>query len=58
MSQKEKALSKFTILCWAALIAILDHMGPAGYGLDTPASLECSNANYPHLKYESLIRAF
>ena len=28
-------LSKFTILCWAALIAILGHMQPTGHGLDT-----------------------
>ena len=30
-------LSKFTILCWAALIVILSHMWPMGCKLDTPA---------------------
>ena len=30
-------LSKFTTLCWAAFIAILGRMQPAGRGLDTPA---------------------
>ena len=38
MSRK-KVLSKFTILCWAAFIAILGHMRPTGCGLDTPAWL-------------------
>ena len=34
---KKKVLSKFTILCWAAFIAILGYVQPAGCGLDTPA---------------------
>ena len=36
MSQKEKALSKFTILCWAAFTAFLGHMRPVDCGLDAP----------------------
>ena len=31
-------VSKLTILCWAAFIAILDCMRPTGHGLDTPLS--------------------
>ena len=34
---KKKVLTKLTILCWAAFIAILGCMGPVGRGLDTPA---------------------
>ena len=34
--QKKKVLSKFTILCWAALTAILGCMRPEGCGSDTP----------------------
>ena len=30
-------LSTFTILCWAAFIAILGHLRPMGHRLDTPA---------------------
>ena len=29
-------LSKFTVLCWATFIVILDHMWPVGCVLDTP----------------------
>ena len=35
--QSHNVLSKFTILCWAASIAILGCMGPAGHRLDTLA---------------------
>ena len=35
MSEK-KVLSKFTILCLAAFMAILDHTQPTGCGSDTP----------------------
>ena len=31
LMSKKKVLSKFTILCWAAFIAILGHMRPAGW---------------------------
>ena len=34
---KKKVLSKFTILCWAMLIAILGRVRSAGLGLDTCA---------------------
>ena len=34
--KKKKVLSKFNILRWAAFIAILGHMQPAGRGLETP----------------------
>ena len=34
--KSHNGLSKFTILCWAAFIAILGHMRPTGRGLDTP----------------------
>ena len=34
--RKKKVLSKFTILYWAAFIAVLGHRCPAGHGLDTP----------------------
>ena len=33
---KKKVLSKFMILCWAAFIAVLGCVQPAGHGLDTP----------------------
>ena len=33
-------LSKFTILCWAAFIAILGCMQPTGRRLDTPARMQ------------------
>ena len=33
---KKKVLSKFTILCWATVIAILGLMQPTALGLDTP----------------------
>ena len=35
--EQKKVLSKFTILCWAAFIAILGHIWPEGCGLDTSA---------------------
>ena len=35
--EQEKVLSKFTILCWAAFIAILGCMWPVGHRLDTTA---------------------
>ena len=41
---KKRVLSKFTILCWATVIAILGCMQPAGRGVDTPASVECLDA--------------
>ena len=34
--KSHNVLSKFTILCWAAFIAILGHMQPKGCGLDNP----------------------
>ena len=34
--KSHNVLNKFTILCWTAFIAVLDHMRPAGHGLDTP----------------------
>ena len=34
--QIKKVLSKFTILCWAAFMAILGHMRSTGRRLDTP----------------------
>ena len=37
---KENVLSKFTVLCWAAFIAILGLRWPMGHGLDTPG-LHC-----------------
>ena len=36
-----KVLSKLTILCWAAFIAILGSMQPAGRGLDATAREFC-----------------
>ena len=33
---KKKVLRKFTVLCWAAFIAILGCMQPVSHGLDTP----------------------
>ena len=33
---KKQVLSKFTILCWAAFIAILGRRRPVGRGRDTP----------------------
>ena len=38
--EQKKALSKFMILCWAALIAILGCMQPMGHGLDAPLTYE------------------
>ena len=40
--QKKKVLRKFTALCWATFIAILDH------GLDTPGKLSFFTA--PHIR--------
>ena len=34
--EKNKVVSKFTILCWAAFIAIRGCMRPTSFGLDTP----------------------
>ena len=42
-------LSKFTILCWAAFIAILGCVRPADCRLDTPAS-ECAFRNSKYKK--------
>ena len=32
------------ILCWAAFMDILGHMGPVGHRLDTPEALNYSGA--------------
>ena len=37
--EQKKVLNKFMILCWAAFIAILGFMWPAGHGLDTPVTI-------------------
>ena len=36
--EQKKVLSKFTILCWVASIAILGHIGPVGCRSDTSVS--------------------
>ena len=38
--QKKKVLSKFMILCWVLIIAILGHMWPADHRFNTPGSVE------------------
>ena len=46
--EQNKALSKFTILCWAIFLAIMGHMWPMGRGLDTPGKYIikiCSSEN-------------
>ena len=35
--EQNKVLSKFTILCWATIIAILGHLWSMGHRLDSPA---------------------
>ena len=35
--KSHNVLSKFTILCWAAVTAVLGCMCPVGHRLDTPA---------------------
>ena len=37
IKKSHNVLSKFTILCWATVIAILCRMQPMDWGLDTPA---------------------
>ena len=57
--EQKKVLSKFTILCWEAFIAILDHMWPTGYRVDTPIPslhdppkiiIATFSHQFPHLK--------
>ena len=49
--EQKKALRKITILCWAAFIAILGCMWPAGPGLDNALwdlrTSELVNAPWP-----------
>ena len=45
--KSHNVLSKFTVLCWAAFIAILGHTQPAGCRLDTPVGLDTSVISYP-----------
>ena len=45
MSKKE-VLSKSVTLCWAAFIAILARMWPAGHRLDTSASVRLAGCTY------------
>ena len=53
--KSHNVLSKFTILCWAAFIAILSHMHPTGAG-QTPlqASITCNNVQTSYHVVEAL----
>ena len=61
-----KVLSKLTILCWAALPAILSNTRPMGPGLDTPGTMTTlgsrfqsgSQANGPHCHPPLFFTAF
>ena len=52
--QSHNVLYKFTILCWAAFIAILGCMQPAGLRLDTQITLYLQNLKimFPSVNYK------
>ena len=53
--KKKKVLSKFTILCRAAFMAILGRMQPKGRGLYTP---ETKISNLPDTEFKTLHMGF